>query len=221
MKNIQFLVLIVLAVAAGCSKDDEVAIPQAAIAMTTEYHYSATPSFDKVELSSKEVFEYDRNGNLTHESWYDSNEQFEGKIIYQYTESGKMIEGVEYDENGTSGGNTYTQDYDDKGNAIAMNVYYNGVLEGVDSLSVDQHGNILEYRWVYFYDGIPYPDGFEPTTCKYDANNDMIEWKEDGLRRVYTYTKYDQYKNWLRRERTSYFSNQEAFGVTEREIEYY
>lgn len=223
MKKLKFFALIFVLIFAGCKKDDDEITVRADIKKITQYSYSANSEFEKIELTEKEIFEYDQNGNLTYESWYGSNEQFEGKIIYRYNGDGKLIEAVEYDENNNPDGDVYTYGYDDNGNKNAWNVFYNGTLEYTDSLKVDSNGNIIEYRGFYYVDGIAYSDGFEPSTCKYDENNDIIEWNEDGARNreTYVYTEYDQHGNWLKREHWSYYANNESFGVSEREYEYY
>lgn len=88
------------------------------------------------------IYSYDKNHNISEESYYDLNGTLTNKKAYAYDERQKLIEKNEYDPYG----NIYQRwvyEYDDKGNNTEMKHYHsNGQLYRTYQMRYDKSGNM-------------------------------------------------------------------------------
>ncbi len=187
----------------------------------TESEYAANSKFgqaEKGDLTEKEDYKYNDDGNMDEYNYYYSNGQLEYKIIAKFNEKGDQTEGRMYNTDGKFVANcvrTYDNNqnllsytivktnadtfqrisykYNDKGKAIELNTYQSeGKLSSKDVRKFDEKGLISE-------------------EIEYAQNGDQT------YDHTFQYEDIDKKGNWLKKIT---LNKGEPVNIEEREIEY-
>jgi antitoxin component YwqK of YwqJK toxin-antitoxin module len=248
MKKLIFLIGFIFLLA--CEKNEEKPNEIPVFKTITERNYSGKFVDEKSQIDgflSKEVYYYDRNGNMIEQVSYDKSEILKRREIWEYDSENKLVAGTSFNGNGDIYF-LYEMEYDNKGLLEKWLIYYpDGRL---------MHGDTDEY--IYDENGIMIESKFmegsieRKTTYKYDENNNIIEEKDFSNGELlstytykyknnniieeksfekeelisthdYVYEEFDFNYNWTRRFENYWYKYQNRTGmrITIREIEYY
>ncbi len=137
-----------------------------------KYKVSGTDSAYKYNIVSKNVHNYNENGNETEIMNYDENNKLRGKATLKYNKAGKLAEHYTTSDEGTIYKNE-TYAYDSKGNKSELD-YYNtaGASAGKALFKYDDNGNMIEVTEYEIDSTIKLKH-----TNKYDKKGNKIEEK--------------------------------------------
>ena len=146
----------------------------------------------KENLRRKYKYQYDEDGNITEETYYNADGDLLRKQKCQYDEDGNITEETDYNADGKIDWNQKYQ-YDENGN-ITEETSYNtdGELYEKQKYQYDENGNITEQIY-------------------YNADGEL--YKKNKYQ-----NEYDKLKNWIER---TYSENDKQISIIKREIEYY
>jgi len=159
---------------------------------TYKYNETGKKIEDNRNSGSKTIYEYDDEGNMIGDIYYNSDGSQGSKSIYKYNDKGNIIEKEMY----LTKGDKYTYKYDGKGDMISQ-AYYNvdGSQGSKRIYKYDDKGNMIEQK-NYRADG-----SLGPVTKVINHN----------------YT-FDEFGNWT--EKITIKDGKPAF-IIERQIEYF
>ncbi len=169
-------------------------------------------------LMFKAVYKYDDNGNEEDFSTYSPTGEKLSKTTFKYNDSGKLVEENRYKADGSLNVRT-TCKYDAKGNKIEEDNFDAGGVLFLKVLSkFDGKGNRIvkdshnEFGILFLKRNSKFDeDGNEISAKEYDSHHGL------QFTITYDYDGNDKAGNWTRR---TMYKNDDAFTVTDREIEY-
>ena len=188
----------------------------------------------KSDIHKKYYYTYDSIGNLIEDGWiqnYQESDKIEPLFGYKYNYQGNLILKFCIATFSPHNTDTYYQ-YDENGNQTDVKGYY-----------IASNDTTLGYHFVYKYDSLGNQiedemvvgsfrrlnfDDYKKLTTQFDSHNNIIRQEyitedNDILKSIrYVYT-YDNYRNWIRKERYETYqgNSEETIEIQERIIEYY
>ncbi len=130
--------------------------------------YDPNDSSKYEESRSKEVSQYDNQGNLIERATYDLEGSLKWKYTYKYNAKGDMTEEAHYSSDGSLE-YKYIHVYDERGYKIESYYTSDSTTEKTSSYTYDSNGNMIEeieYRFNDFYLRHEY---------KYDSKGNRVE----------------------------------------------